>query len=293
MLLYDVTTLYLEAEKEDELRKVGYSKERRVDPQIVAGMLVDRFGHPLEIAWFEGNKPETHTINPLFLGLSRTVTKSRTWSSWLMPGGCLPATWMPSMPPGCDSSSAPGTRRRLMIWQYSRKRAVRDGQTLTAQEHRAIDIIKGRKPAKKARFVTTSGQHATLDTASLERARGLVGLKDYVTNITADVMPATEISSNYDNLWHVEQSFRMSNTDLTARPIFHHTRDAIEAHFTIVFAALAIARELQERSGTSLKKIIQTLQPLRHVTIRIGDQHLEAEPTIPNNVAELLTTLGH
>ena len=36
LILYDVTTLYFEAEKEDGLRKVvGYSKERRVDPQIL------------------------------------------------------------------------------------------------------------------------------------------------------------------------------------------------------------------------------------------------------------------
>jgi hypothetical protein len=32
-VLYDVTTLYFEAENEDALRKVGYSKERRIDPQ--------------------------------------------------------------------------------------------------------------------------------------------------------------------------------------------------------------------------------------------------------------------
>ncbi|OMH22946.1 IS1634 family transposase, partial [Tersicoccus phoenicis] len=44
LVLYDVTTLYFEAEKEDDLRKVGYSKERRVDPQIVVGLLVDRRG---------------------------------------------------------------------------------------------------------------------------------------------------------------------------------------------------------------------------------------------------------
>ena len=37
LCLYDVTTLYFEAENEDALRKVGYSKERRVDPQIVVG----------------------------------------------------------------------------------------------------------------------------------------------------------------------------------------------------------------------------------------------------------------
>ncbi len=57
--LYDVTTLYFEAEKEDDLRKVGYSKERRVDPQIVVGLLVDRNGFPLEIGCYEGNKAET------------------------------------------------------------------------------------------------------------------------------------------------------------------------------------------------------------------------------------------
>lgn len=38
LLLYDVTTLYFEAEHEDDYRKVGYSKERRVDPQIVVGL---------------------------------------------------------------------------------------------------------------------------------------------------------------------------------------------------------------------------------------------------------------
>ena len=65
LLLYDVTTLYFEAEKEDDLRQVGYSKERRVDPQIVVGLLVDKTGFPLEIGCFEGAKAETHTIIPV------------------------------------------------------------------------------------------------------------------------------------------------------------------------------------------------------------------------------------
>ena len=84
-------------------------------------------------------------------------------------------------------------------------------------------------------------------------------------------------------MWHVEQSFRMSKTDLAARPIFHRKHDAIEAHLTIIFAALAIARDLQQRTETSLKKIIHTLRPLRHVTIQISEQHIQAEPTIPTN----------
>ena len=69
LVLYDVTTLYFEAEKEDDgkegLRKIGYSKERRVDPQIVVGLLVDRRGFPLEIGCYQGNKAETLTIVPI------------------------------------------------------------------------------------------------------------------------------------------------------------------------------------------------------------------------------------
>jgi transposase len=62
------STLYFEAEKEDGLRKVGYSKERRVDPQVVVGLLVDRHGFPLEIGCFAGNRAETTTIVPVIKG---------------------------------------------------------------------------------------------------------------------------------------------------------------------------------------------------------------------------------
>ncbi|WP_415102600.1 IS1634 family transposase [Nocardioides sp.] len=65
LCLYDVTTLYFEAENEDAFRKVGYSKERRIDPQIVVGLLVDRQGFPLEIGCFEGDTAETTTIVPI------------------------------------------------------------------------------------------------------------------------------------------------------------------------------------------------------------------------------------
>ncbi len=68
LLLYDTTTLHFQAEHEDELRRVGYSKDRRIDPQIVVGLLVDRTGMPLEIGCFEGNTAETTTIVPIIRG---------------------------------------------------------------------------------------------------------------------------------------------------------------------------------------------------------------------------------
>ncbi|MCL2632727.1 MAG: IS1634 family transposase [Coriobacteriia bacterium] len=65
LVLYDVTTLYFESQKEDDYRKSGPSKERRLDPQIVVGLLIDRNGMPLEVASFEGNKAEVKTIVPV------------------------------------------------------------------------------------------------------------------------------------------------------------------------------------------------------------------------------------
>ena len=65
LILYDVTTLHFEAEHEDSLRKVGMSKERRVDPQIQVGLLVDPSGFPLEVHCFEGNTAETSTLLPV------------------------------------------------------------------------------------------------------------------------------------------------------------------------------------------------------------------------------------
>jgi hypothetical protein len=65
LILYDCTTLYFETEIEDDLRRVGMSKERRVDPQIQLGLLVDAAGFPLEVVCFEGNKAETRTLLPV------------------------------------------------------------------------------------------------------------------------------------------------------------------------------------------------------------------------------------
>lgn len=100
-------------------------------------------------------------------------------------------------------------------------------------------------------------------------ARLLVGLKGYVTNIPATLMAPSEVIGSYHDLWHVEQSFRMSKTDLRARPMFHRTREAIEAHLTVVFTALAVSYLVQHRSGLAISNVVKRLRPLRSATIAI------------------------
>ncbi|MBT8163288.1 MULTISPECIES: IS1634 family transposase [Arthrobacter] len=343
LVLYDVTTLYFEAEKEDDLRKVGYSKERRVDPQIVVGLLVDRGGFPLEIGCFEGNKAETSTMIPIIKqfqarhGLAdmvvvadagmlsasnlrelddanlRFIVGSRMtkapndlashfrWNGDAFTDGQLIDTITPRTghknenntdlraEPVWEPATHPGSWRA--VWAYSRKRAARDAITLTAQENRAREVIEGQKTARTPRFVKTAGGKRSLDEASLARARQLGGLKGYVTNIPTTVMAATEVIGSYHELWHVEQSFRMSKTDLRARPMFHRTRDAIEAHLTIVFTALAVSRTVQNRTGLAIANVIKQLRPLRSATIAINGTTQTFAPAISTEQQAILDAI--
>ncbi len=346
LLLYDVTTLYFEAESEDDLRKVGYSKERRVDPQIVVGLLVDRTGFPLEIGCYEGNTAETTTIVPIVtsfierhglngasmvvaadagmlsasnlkaldaLGLSFIVGSRITkapgdleshfhWNGDVFTDGQVIDTATPRhgntkvndpalrAEPVWNRDTHPGAWRA--IWSYSAKRARRDQKTLAAQEARARAIVGGDKKAKSARFVKVRGDDRTFDEAGLARAQSLVGLKGYVTNLPAEVLPAAEVITKYHDLWHVEKSFRMSKTDLNARPMFNRVRDAIEAHLTIVFTALAVSHCIQARTGLAIGKIVKQLRPLRSATIVINGATQSFPPEIPEAQRKIITHLG-
>ncbi len=74
--------------------------------------------------------------------------------------------------------------------------------------------------------------------------------------------------------------FRMSKTDLAARPIFACTRDAIEAHLTIVFAALAVSRTVQNRTGLSNRRFLRTIRPLLTAAVEINGTITALPPAI-------------
>ena len=73
--------------------------------------------------------------------------------------------------------------------------------------------------------------------------------------------------------------------------MFHHERDSIDAHLTIVFAALAVARHLTDTTGYSIKRIITTLRPIRDVMIRVRGQHVMAETPLDGDAADIIAKL--
>ena len=83
----------------------------------------------------------------------------------------------------------------------------------------------------------------------------------------------------------------MSKTDLAARPMFVRTRDAIEAHLTIVFTALAVARETQNRTGLAIRNVIRQLRPLRSATIAVNGAVQAFPPAIDPEQQKILDDL--
>ena len=326
VVLYDVTTLYFEAEYEDALRKVGMSKERRVDPQILVGLLVDQGGFPLEVHEFEGNKGETLTLLPVLDAFRER--HQATDIVVVADAGMLSAANLDRLEDagftfivGSRTSSAPydlaehyatvgnivvdgetidTTRKmgkgaqaacRRVVWHYSHKRKRRDNITLNKQIERAEQIAAGTRPAKKDRFVTL-GETPTVNQARIDAAREYAGLKGYVTNLAAVKVPAAEVVAAYHDLFQVEASFRMAKTDLRARPMFHHEKDSISAHLTIVFCALAITRHLTDVTGYSIRRIVRALRPLRDVVISVQGQQITATTPPTGEAAEILSKLG-
>jgi transposase len=66
IVFYDVTTLYFEADYDDELRAKGFSKDgKHSQPQIVLGLLVSKDGYPLSYSIFNGSQYEGRTMIPV------------------------------------------------------------------------------------------------------------------------------------------------------------------------------------------------------------------------------------
>ena len=191
--------------------------------------------------------------------------------------------------PVWDPTAHPGSWRA--VWACSKRRAARNNQTLTARENRAQAVIAGDRGPKATRIVTTHAGDASLDEASIARAKSLAGLKGHRhLSFPHTSWTPPRSSVRITSCGTPGQSFRMSKHGLRrARPIFHHQREAIETHLTVVMAALAIARHLQETTGTSIKRIIRTLKPLQDVTINLTGHHLSAAPRLTDAANDILT----
>jgi len=318
LILYDVTTLYFETQEEDDYRKSGMSKERRLEPQILIGLLVDQSGFPLGLHSFEGNTAETNTILPVVESFKKqhnlqditvvadaSMLSSKNLEALSQAGYTyVVGSRLHKIPYDIAEYqktqelvyiqiiTTPLRGSQRIIYQYREKRAQLDIRNLEKQIAKAEKIVSGKIAVRKAKFLSINTKEKRLNQTLIDKAKALVGVKGYVTNLD---IPDEQVITAYHQLWHVEQSFRMSKSDLKARPVFHHKHNSIEAHLTIVLAALAIGRMIELRTGMSIKRFVKTMRPIRSGTVNINGIEYLAEAEIPSQIMPLIRKLhsGH
>jgi transposase len=328
LVLYDVSTLHFEIDAGDGFGEPGLSKERRLDPQITIGLLTDAAGFPLTLQAFEGNKAETATMLAVITAFMTThrladvvVVADAGMISAANQAGIEDAglsfilgTRIPDIPyvvaqwrrehsdeqipdgqvftqpwPASTIEKARGRRDKTIYYQYCADRARRTLRGIDEQVRKAENAVAGKAPVKRNRFIALDGATKSVNRDLEAKARALAGIKGYTTNITN---PTPEfVIGSYAALWRIEKSFRMSKHDLRARPIYHHKRESIDAHLTIVFAALAVTRLIEARTGWSIKKFIQTTRRYRTIQIRAGNQLLTAADPIPAQLRDALAQI--
>ena len=282
LVLYDVSTLYFETDAGDGFREPGFSKERRLEPQITIGLLTDAAGFPLAVEAFEGNKAETATMLPVInafkaahqltdvtvvadagmISEANQIALQASGLSFILgtripfvpdvvrewrdkhPDEAIPDGQVFTQPwPATSSEKARGIPDRVIYYQFRHDRARRTLRGIDEQVRKAERAVDGHAPVKRNRYIQLAGATNSVNRTLEAKTRALAGWKGSTTHLTTQ-SPAFVIDADHQ-LWHIEKAFRMSKHDLQARPIYHHLRESIEAHLSIVVAAMAVSHYIE------------------------------------------------
>lgn len=70
-----------------------------------------------------------------------------------------------------------------------------------------------------------------------------------------------------------------------------HKRESIEAHLSIVLAALAVSRYVEDATDWSIKKFVRTVRRYRTIEIQAGAHTVTAEQPLPDDVRAALEAI--
>jgi transposase len=282
-ILYDVTTLYFESFKPDELKVQGFSKDNKSQqPQIVIGLLVTQAGFPLAYDVLAGNTFEGNTMLPVVEGFiakhpntkpivvadaamlddDRLAELRDKGLSYIVGARLANADLGRVKQISSALNMVNGAITRLhsrhgeLICDFSSARYKKELNELNKLVQKAEDLVAKQSSGAKAKFIKrVSKEKIELNTALIEKRKLLLGIKGYCTNLPESQLSAKEVIERYHHLWRVEQSFRMSKYDLETRPIYHQKEEAIRTHVLICFLALIIEKYLELTTQMSLRNI--------------------------------------
>jgi len=317
LVFYDVTTLYFESFREDDLRIPGFSKDQKSQqPQILIGLLVSQEGFPVAYQMFKGNTFEGHTLIPTILAFKRkykvhtlTVVADAAMIN-LENIAALRQNNLQYVVAARTANLSPkliahvsaqlhqrdGATVRIpteeygdLICEFSAKRFAKDEREMNKQILKAKELLENPSGIKRTKFIKTISPSAYgFNTELVEKTQLLLGMKGYYTNLGPEINDQ-RIIEHYHNLWHVEQAFRIAKSDLQMRPMFHFKEHTIKAHVLICFMALAVCKYMELKTGKSTKHILKALKGVTDA--RMLDTTSKHEIIMRAPIDDELTTL--
>lgn len=324
LVFYDVTTLAFDSQAKMGLKDFGFSKDHRfTDVQIVVGLVVNHQGFPLYFDVFNGKIFEGKTFlsvvenirnllnNPNLIVIADAAMISRINIEELdkkgigfIVGARLANISMMLQDQISKEISGQDLKtttvsylKHRLICQYLTKRAGKDRSDRKKQIDKATKVIASPSQIpRRFRFVQNLNGKFVLNDTLIAKAKKLEGIKGYLTNTNLDENTVIE---RYHDLWKIEKAFRITKSDLEARPIFLRLDKTITCHLIIVFAGLAICRFLEIKANLSIQRILKIAEKVlthKATNTQTGEIAL-IETTIINKELkekiDFLNSLGH
>lgn len=153
--------------------------------------------------------------------------------------------------------------------QYERERTVEKALSLIKSpgKYSRSTSHGAAKYVRNISFDKSTGEVLLNKGTSLELDENLIAEESkydgYYAIVTSEYeKPDSEILDIYRGLWKIEETFKITKSDLETRPIWLSTYEHILAHFMICYTSLVISRILEHRIGRkfSATKIIESLR---------------------------------
>ncbi len=309
-LLFDVTTLYFESTREDELRTYGYSKDQKFHSvQVVLALATTSTGLPLGYQVFPGNTADVSTLvasieswqKILPVGEVRIVADRAMMSEKNLQFleerkiGYVVAAKLKKQPKPvrdqileCSKENAglvfektEGGRRLLVTFCPDRQAKDAHDRVRIIEKIRK-KIGKG-KNAKKLisnhgyqKYLSIKGEaDIFLNEEKINEEAAWDGLHGIITNCIDE--KAEDLLSQYKRLFVIEESFRIHKHNLSLRPIYHFKPERVEGHILICYMAFALMRHLEFRMGVQKEKI--SMSAMRAELWRVQSSYLKDDET--------------
>lgn len=324
LVFYDVTTLAFDSQAKVGIKDFGFSKDHRFqDVQIVIGLVVNHDGFPIYFDVFNGKTFEGKTFIPIVENIKKllnsdnlTVVADAAMISRLnieelnQKGvGFIVGARLGNIPVHLQEEISQTVSKQdlkittvnyldyRLICQYSNTRANKDKSDREKQIKKAEAVISS--PAKisyRYRFVKAINGKYQINDDLIKKTERLEGIKGYLTNTKLDDQT---IINRYHDLWRIEKSFRITKTDLEARPIFLKLDKTITAHLVIIFAGLAIIRYVELKTNMSIQRVLKIAAKI--LTHQVINTQTKEKVLIDTTIVDeslrekiaLLNSLGH